>query len=190
MSSTLRIISVIQAKGLGSSIWGFVFKKRKVLLHFGLNFSVYRQMKTLVRSLCSPLGQQGGRWEKGFPSCPCSLLQPPMLITCWASGTPAWAGETTRASTWPRPHRERKHAILPVAWAAPIILPRINPSRFAFLMTLIFVGRDFWTYSSSSPFKSSEKQFHSYSNHETLDNRFKVASVHSKILSLKTAKEP
>lgn len=44
----------------------------------------------------------------------------------------------------------------PVAWVAPIILPRINPSHFVFLITLIFPTRYLGIYLSSSPFKSSK----------------------------------
>lgn len=66
----------------------------------------------------------------------------------------------------PTPSKKHQQEGLPVAWAAPIILPRINPSRFVFLITLIFPVRYFWMYSSSSPFKSSEnEEYFNCSNH-------------------------
>lgn len=62
----------------------------------------------------------------------------------------------------------QSHSVdIPVAWAAPIIRPRINPSRFIFLMTLTFAGRYLWMYSSSSPFKSSKMDSSIITPHKT-----------------------
>lgn len=53
-------------------------------------------------------------------------------------------------------NKERERYAIGSLIKAPIILPRINPWRFRFLMTLTFAGRYLWMYSSSSPIKSSE----------------------------------
>lgn len=53
--------------------------------------------------------------------------------------------------------RKEKQERLPVAWEAPIILPRIKPSRFSFLTNFVVFGSWVLTYSSKSFFKSAEK---------------------------------
>lgn len=53
---------------------------------------------------------------------------------------------------------KEKEESIPVAWEAPIILPRIKPSRFSFLTNFVGLGSWVLTYSLKSFFKSAEKK--------------------------------
>lgn len=161
----------------------------EVQLHFGFDSSapVSEQHKPICGEPLTRARRKTGQWGlqsstrglrfaaaglqlwKGLPQ-----TEPASSLSCWhahfkhhfprsAQNQDRLQGQNPQHST---PAQKTQREVLPVAWAAPIILPRISPSRFVFLITLTFPGRSFWANSSSSPFKSSEnKESHNYSHH-------------------------